>query len=149
MFLKCYIFLKLLLLIREMTMSKEHPLIRALRMNAFFSSVSALLMFVAGNWLAAQLGLADAAPVYIVAALLTVFAIQLALIVRSRKIRLLEVAAIIGGDIAWVLASIVLVALYYESISTTGLMLIDVVSITVLAFAVMQIRGLRTYRREA
>jgi hypothetical protein len=54
-----------------------------------------------------------------------------------------------GGDIAWVLASIVLVALYYESITTTGLMLIDVVSIAVLAFAVMQIRGLRAYRREA
>ena len=142
-------FLKSNLLGREITMSKEHPLISALRMNAVFSSVSALLMFVAGSWLAAQLGLADATPVYVVAALLTVFAIQLALIVRFRKIRFLEVAAIIGGDIAWVLASIVLVALYYESITTTGLMLIDVVSIAVLAFAVLQIRGLRAYRREA
>jgi len=130
-------------------MSKEHPLLRALWMNAVFSGVSALCLFAAARWLAAQLGLVDATPVYVVAALLTVFAIQLTVIVRSRKIRFLEVAGIIGGDLAWVAASIVLVALYYESITTTGLMLIDVVSIAVLTFAVLQIRGLRTYRREA
>ena len=130
-------------------MSKEHPLIRALRMNAVFSGVSALFLFVTASWLAAQFGLADATPVYIVAGLLTVFAIQLAVIVRSRKIRILEVAGIIGGDIAWVVASIVLVALYYESITATGLMLIDIVAIAVLTFAVLQIRGLRAYRREA
>ncbi len=130
-------------------MNKENPLIRALWMNAIFSGVSALCLFAAASWLAAQLGLADATPVYIVAALLTVFAIQLSAIVRSRKIRFLEVAGIIAGDIAWVVASIVLVALYYESITTTGLMLIDDVAIAVLTFAVLQIRGLRVYRREA
>ena len=132
-----------------MTMNKEHPLIRALWMNAVFSGVSALCLFAAASWLAPQLGLADATLVYIVAALLTVFAIQLSAIVRSRKIRFLEVAGIIGGDLAWVVASIALVALYYESITTTGLMLIDVVSIAVLTFAVLQIRGLRAYRRKA
>ena len=130
-------------------MSKEHPLIRALQMNAVFSGVSAVCLFAAARWLAAQLGLADATPVYIVAALLTLFAIQLSVIVRSRKIRFLEVARIIGGDIAWVVASIVLVTLYYESITATGLMLIDVVAIAVLTFAVLQIRGLRAYRCEA
>lgn len=130
-------------------MNKDHALLRALKMNAVFSGVSALSLFAAASWLAPQLGLADATPVYIVAALLTVFAIQLAVIVRSRNIRFPEVAAIIGGDIAWVVASIVLVALYYESITTTGLVLIDVVSIAVLTFAVLQIRGLRAYRREA
>ena len=105
-------------------------------------------MFAAGSWLAAELGLADATPVYVVAALLMVFAIQLSAIVRSRKIRFLEVAGIIFGDLAWVVASIVLVALYRESITTTGLVLINVVSITVLAFALLQIHGLRAYRRE-
>lgn len=147
MFLKHYIILKPIK--REIAMSKQHPLIRALRMNAVFSGVSALLMFAAANWLAPQLGLADATPVYVVAGLLTVFAIQLAIIVRTRKIRFPEVAAIIGGDLIWVVASIVLVALYYESITTTGLMLIDVVAIAVLTFAVLQIRGLRAYRLEA
>jgi len=130
-------------------MSKEHPLIRALRMNAVFSAVSALFLFAAAPWLAAQLGLADATPVYIVAAVLTLFAIQLSAIVRTRKIRFLEVAVIIAGDLAWVLASIFLVALYYELITTLGLILIDVVAIAVLTFAVLQIRGLRAYRRGA
>jgi len=130
-------------------MNKEHPLIRALKMNAVFTGVSALFLFAAASWFATQLGLADAIPVYIVAALLTLFAVQLSAIVRSRKIRFLEVAGIIGGDLAWVGASIVLVGLYYESITTAGLMLIDVVSIAVLTFAVLQIRGLRAYRREA
>jgi hypothetical protein len=130
-------------------MNKEHPLIRALKMNAVFSAVSALCLFAAASWLAAQLGLPDATQVYVVAAFLTVFAIQLAAIVRSRKIRFLEVAGIIGGDLAWVVASIALVGLYYESITTTGLLLIDIVAIAVLIFAVLQIRGLRAYRREA
>jgi len=56
-------------------MSKEHPLIRALWMNAVFSGVSALFLFAAASWLAAQLGLADATPVYVVSIAVLTFAV--------------------------------------------------------------------------
>lgn len=127
----------------------NHLLLRALMLNAAFSAFSAVMMFVAGGWVAEQLGVDTAIPVYAVAVFLVLFAIQLANIVRTRNVRTWEIAAIIGGDIAWVIASVVLVALYYQSITAAGLMLIDIVALAVLAFAVLQIRGLLAFRRTA
>jgi hypothetical protein len=129
--------------------SDNHPLLRALTLNAAFSAFSALAMFVAGGWLAEQLGLESAATVYAVAAFLLLFALQLGNIVRTRNIRTWEITGIIAGDIAWVLGSIVLVALYYHSIPATGLMLIDIVAVAVLSFAILQARGLRAFLRTA
>ena len=128
-------------------MTDNHPLLRALRMNAVFSGASALAMLVAGGWIAAHLGLGSALPVYIVAGVLLLFTLQLLLIVRSREIRTWEIVSIIASDLAWVIASVVLVALFFEQLTATGLLLVDVVAVAVLAFAVMQIRGLRIYRR--
>ena len=124
-------------------LSDNNLLIRALRSNAVFSGLSALLMLVTAEWLAAQLSLRSAVPVYVTAALLILFALQLANIVRTREIKRWEIKAIISGDLAWVVASIVLVALFHQSITAAGLMLIDIVAIAVLFFAIQQIRGLR------
>ena len=124
-------------------LSDNNLLIRALRSNAVFSGLSALLMLVTAEWLAAQLSLRSAVPVYVTAALLILFALQLANIVRTREIKRWEIKAIISGDLAWVVGSIVLVALFHQSITAAGLMLIDIVAIAVLFFAIQQIRGLR------
>lgn len=124
-------------------LSDNHLLLRALKLNAIFSGFSALFMFATGPWLATQLGLGGALPVYFTAGLLLVFAAQLANIVRTREIRHWEIVSIIAGDLAWVIGSVVLVALFYDSISGAGLVLVDFVALAVLAFAIMQIRGLR------
>ena len=130
-------------------MSDSHLLLRALRLNALFSGSSALLLLIAGRWIAVQLGLNSATPVYATAGLLAIFALQLWNIVRTGKIRTIEIAAIIVGDIAWVVGSAILVALFYSSLTTTGLVLVDVVAVAVLYFAIQQIRGLRAWRRGA
>ena len=130
-------------------MSSNSLLLRALRMNAIFSGLSAATLLLAGQWVAAQLGLGNAIPVYAAAGFLALFALQLGNIVRSGEIRRWEITSIIGGDIAWVLGSAVLVALFYRSLTTTGLLLVDVVALVVLYFAVQQIRGLRALREEA
>ena len=130
-------------------MSDSHLLLRALRLNALFSGSSALLLLIAGRWIAVQLGLNSATPVYATAGLLAIFALQLWNIVRTRKIRTIEIVGIILGDIAWVVGSAILVALFYSSVTTTGLLLVDVVAIAVLYFAIQQIRGLRALRRSA
>jgi hypothetical protein len=124
-------------------------LLRALRLNAIFSASSALMLLLAGPWVAAQLGLTSVMPVYATAALLGVFALQLGNIVRTRKIHNLEIASIIFADIAWVIGSVILSALFYSSLTVTGLVLVDVVAIVVLYLAIQQIRGLKAVRTDA
>jgi len=118
-------------------------LMRALRLNAIFSGVSALVMLASGRWIAAQIGLSDPLFIYVTAGFLMLFSLQLASIVRSRRVRSWEIAAIIGGDIAWVAASAVLVAMYFDSFTTAGLILVDAVALAVLYFAIQQVRGLK------
>ena len=129
--------------------SSNNPLLRALTFNAIFSGFSALLMFIAGTWLAAQFGLQDPALIYTLGGFLALFALQLGNIVRTREIRNWEITSIIAADIAWVLGSVAIISLYYQSITAAGLMLMDIVAVAVLWFAVMQIRGLREYRKSA
>ena len=128
-------------------MQTDNLLLRALRMNAMFSSISALALLAAAPWLAVQLGLNTAVPVYVVGAGLILFALQLWNIVRTRQIRAWEVRGIIGGDLAWVVCSAVLVALFYSQMTLPGLLLVDLVAIAVLYFAIQQFRGLRQLQR--
>ena len=65
---------------------------------------------------------------------------------RSGRIREWEIRTIIGADIAWVIGSLFLVLVYYDRFSAAGLLLVDLVAFAVLAFAVLQYRGLKAYR---
>lgn len=118
-------------------------LLQALKLNAYFSGISSIIMFAAGPWVATQLGLPGAMPVYLTAGVLALFALQLFNIVRTGTIRRWEVTGIIAGDLAWVIGTIVLVAIYFESLTGVGLLLVDLVALVVLFFAIQQIRGLR------
>jgi hypothetical protein len=118
-------------------------LIYALRANAAFSSISAVLMIAAADWVTRQLGLTGPLPVHVTGSGLLLFSAQLWAIVRSERIRAWEIKGIIAGDLAWVAASVVLVALYHDVLTRLGLLLVDVVTLAVLAFAVLQILGLR------
>ena len=127
--------------------SDNNLLLRALTMNAIFSGFSALFMFVSGAWLAQQFALSSVMPVYAIAGFLAVFAFNLANIVRTRNIRSWEIKSIISGDLAWVAASVAIITLYYQTITPTGLILLDVVAVAVLFFAIQQIRGLQQFRK--
>ena len=124
-------------------------LMRGLKMNAVFSAISAAAMLLAANWVAEQVGLPGPANVYAVSIFLLFFAAQLGNIVRTGQIRTWEVVAIIVGDLLWVAGSVVLGSLYFRSFTTVGAVLVDIVALAVLIFAIMQIRGLREYRRHA
>lgn len=130
-------------------LSDNNLLLRALTLNAAFSGFSALFMFITGTWLAGQFGLQSPIPIYAVAGFLAVFALQLGNIVRTRNIRSWEIKSIISGDIAWVVGTVVLIALYYQSFTAAGLMLMDVIAAAVLFFAILQIRGLKQLTRMA
>ena len=124
-------------------------LMRGLKMNAVFSGLSAVAMLLAANWIAEQVGLPGSANVYAVAVFLLFFAAQLGNIVRTQAIRTWEIVAIIIGDLMWVAGRVVLGTLYIESFSTIGAVLVDAAALAVLLFAVIQMRGLRIYRRTA
>ncbi len=129
--------------------SASELLMRGLKMNAIFSGLSAVAMLLAADWVAEQVGLPGPANVYAVAIFLLFFAAQLGNIVRTLTIRTWEIVAIIVGDLLWVAGSVVLGTLYIQSFSTIGAVLVDVVALAVLIFAVIQMRGLRKYRRNA
>ena len=118
-------------------------LLQALRLNAYYSGISSIVMFATGPWIAAQLGLASVMQVYVIAGFLILFSLQLGNIVRTGVIRRWEVVGIIVGDLAWVIATVVLVAIYFEALTTIGLLLVDLVALAVLFFAIQQIRGLK------
>ncbi len=122
---------------------------RGLTMNAIFSAFSAVTMLLAADWVAAQVGLPGPANVYAIGIFLLFFAAQLGNIVRTGNIRTWEIVAIIVGDLLWVAGSVVLGALYFRSFSMIGAVLVDAVALAILIFAIMQIRGLREYRRNA
>lgn len=128
-------------------MTDNHPLLRALRLNALFSAFSSASLFLAAGWIAGQLGLPGPLPVYLTGGMLMLFSLHLFNIVRTRRVRDAEIIGIIAGDLLWVAASAVMVALYYSKMTAAGLLLVDVVAIAVAVFAVLQIRGLRAYRR--
>lgn len=122
---------------------------RALAWNAGFSAVSAVLMVVGAGGLQAHLGLPRPLPIYGVATVLALFALQLGNIVRTREYRNWEISSIIFSDLAWVAASGVLVAIFFDALTTTGVLIVDAVAVIVLVFAIQQIRGLRMLRRGA
>lgn len=126
--------------------TKTTLLHRALAWNAAFSAASAILMVLIANWLAAQLGLPGPLPIYLVAGGLAVFALQLGNIVRTHEYRNWEISSIILGDLAWVAASAILVAIYFDRLTIAGLFIVDAVAMIVLYLAIQQIRGLRLLR---
>lgn len=127
----------------------KRPLLRALRLNAMFSACSAVLMFAGAGWIVMQLGLENSLPVHATAAVLVMFSLQLANIVRTAIIRPLEIRVIIAADIAWVVSSIVLAAIFVDQLTTAGLVLIDAVALAILFFAIRQYQGLALFRHGA
>ncbi len=127
--------------------TKNNLLLQALKLNTLFSGLSALLMIVTGNWVAEQFSLDSAILIYIVSGCLTVFALLLGNIVRTKNIRTAEIVTIIIADIIWVIASIILIVLFYTKITPIALILVSLVAVIVFVFAVMQIQGFKQYRK--
>ena len=114
-----------------------------LRLNALFSLISGVCMFVADGLFAALLGTLDAVPT--VSALgLVVFAFGAFVFWLSRQEVIAEGLAklVIGADLGWVLASWLALA-GTAWFSTQGMWTVAIVADIVLAFAIFQWLGLR------
>lgn len=128
-------------------MSGERILRRALLANAIFSGFSGLALWLAAATIAGWLGSVDTALVRSLGPGLLLFAGWVAWTATRRSIPLTEVRLIIGADVAWVVASMLLLALAAEPLSRLGWWLVMGVAEIVAAFAGFQYYGLRTMTR--
>ena len=115
----------------------------ALTSNAIFSSISGLLMLVAASYIAELLGNIPPIIITITGAGLIIFAAWVFFIARSDSVPKADVWAVIIGDTGWVVGSVILLLLFNDIFTTTGLWIIGLIAAVVLTFADLQFFGLR------
>ena len=93
------------------------------------------------------MGLKGGASLVPLAALLGLFALQLATIVWFKRIKMWEILAIIGADLIWVLGSAIGLWIYYAQLTRAGVAMVVIVALAVLAFAELQGFGLWRWRK--
>ena len=123
-----------------------HPgFFKALKANAAFSSVCALLLLAVPDVLARWLGLAETQALTLmgIGAGLALFAVRLLMIAQAGQVQRAETRSIIGGDIGWVVASAILLLVGSDWFSTLGQWIVVDIALVVMGFAVLQWRGLK------
>jgi hypothetical protein len=124
----------------------SHPgFFKAVKANAAFSSVCALLLLAVPDVLANWLGLAETQALTLmgIGAGLALFALRLLMIARAGQVQRAETRTIIGGDIGWVVASVILLLVGSDWFSTLGQWIVVDIALVVMGFAVLQWRGLK------
>jgi hypothetical protein len=118
---------------------------RTLQGNALFSTASGLLFLFGREAVAALLGLSSAAASVIAVLSIGLFVwAGLTLWVSTRTpIQRYQVFAIIGGDLLWVIGSILLLLGGWLPLSTAGMWAVGIVADIVALFAILQFIGWR------
>ena len=115
-------------------------LIRTLKLNALFTSTSAILLIVFNRELMPLLSISVAWLLPVIGGLLLLYALDLFTTARKKETPLSKAYYFIIGDLAWVVASILLLTIYFEDFSSLGILLIDMVAIIVGIFGILQFR---------
>ena len=126
----------------NMSLGSARHLRQALMGNAVFSTFCGASILLADPLIAAFLGTPDVSLVPLGVALL-IFAAYLLLLSRSNRLPKAVIGGVIGGDWAWVAASVALVVIKSEWFAPLGMGLILAVAIAVMMFALWQGRGLK------
>lgn len=128
------------------TREKSLLLRRALRGNGIFSTVSGIAFIAGAKPVSAAIGLDYPLVVGIVGASLLLFAAGVFRNAARERISRIEASLTVAGDLVWVVASGVIIAL--GLLSTTGNWAVAVVADVVLVFAIFQFVGLRRIAAE-
>ncbi len=126
-----------------MKTSVKSLLPRALRANAIFSAATGTALLALADVLGPTLGVSSPWVLRIVGLSLLPFAVQIWTLARSTPIPPARVRQVIGMDVAWVLASIVLLVVDAVPWTAAGVAALCAVAAVVGAFAVLQTIGLR------
>lgn len=115
----------------------------ALLTNAVFSTLGGIVCLTANDLLTEFMGVANGLYLYILGVGLVIFGLDVAFTATRKTLNPLFIKMIIGADISWVVASILLITLMPQLFSFTGIVLIEVVALAVGVFAVLQTIGLK------
>lgn len=128
--------------------ANEANLLRgALRSNAIFSAVSGIVMVLGAGPMTTFLGIAEAGPLRLIGAGLFIWAAFAVYVAAQRPPSRGLVWLIIGGDLLWVVGSVLLIALDPLALTTGGKWLVALLADIVLLFAIVQFVGLRRLSR--
>jgi len=115
-------------------------LINALRANAAFSAATGSILVVASVPVSSWLGIATWISIGLGLGLIG-FAAILVMLARDPQPAL--VRAVIGADAAWVIGAVIVISVFPDLMSTSGLWALGLVSVVVADIAVAQYVGLR------
>jgi hypothetical protein len=114
----------------------------ALRANALFSLACGVLLLVAAGRSAALLGVSSSVPASATGAALILFAAALLRLSGRPAVRAALVRAVVGLDLLWVLASLVLLWLPATALTNPGRAAVAATAASVLILASLQALGL-------
>jgi hypothetical protein len=114
---------------------------KALIGNALFSTLSGLTIILANHWVVRMLGLSEKVNLVILGVILIFFAASLVINARRPHVKTSDAWIAVWMDLVWVLGSYVLI--FVVPFSMGGKWIVGVVAELVLAFAVLQILGIR------
>ncbi len=117
---------------------------KALMGNALFSTLSGLTILLAHGWVLRVLGLSQNVSLMILGIGLLVFAATLVINARRQQVRTSDAWIAVSMDVAWVLASFVIV--FVAPLSTSGKWIVAGIADVVLLFALLQLAGIRRIR---
>ncbi len=120
----------------------------ALRLNAVFSGLSGLMLIAHTPLVGELLGLDALWALQLMGVSLVLYALWLTISARTTPIDLREVWTAISLDIGWVIASAVILGLYWVSLPSTGRWTIGVVADVVAGFACLQWYGIHRAQRQ-
>jgi hypothetical protein len=121
-------------------------LVRALQLNGSFSLLSGLALLAFSTQFSLWFGQIEPQYIAAIGGGLILFALRLFYLAGPGKLMALEAKLIIGSDIGWVLASMVLIPIFFAQISLTGSIIATAIGIAVALFALLQAKGLKHYR---
>jgi hypothetical protein len=132
---------------QQVTSAHFNLLKNALRGNAIFSILSAIVALVASGSIADLMGVDANLPFLIVGVGLVIWAVEVFVISSQDPIRPQLVKLVIGGDLLWVVGSAALLLFDPFDFATEGKWLVLVLADVVLTFAIVQYVGLRRSQR--
>lgn len=131
-----------------LTNDDSRLLFRALTANGAFSLLSGLAMLLTASTLAGLIGVAEPRWLIAIGAGLVGFGGHLLWLVRRKRIRHSDAIAISAADLAWVVGSLLLVALWPGQFTGFGIVAVLSVALIVLAFFELQAYALWQHRRQ-
>lgn len=131
---------------RTQVNSQHQFLRRVLLTNSLFSAISGSVVAALANPIAEFMGLSSAVPLMLVALALLPFAFGVYRVATQEVLQKSFVRIIFFMDVAWVVASLVLLATNALALTTAGNWAVLIVADAVMLFAIGEYIGLRRLR---